>query len=137
MSLIVDFETCKFHLTSKQVNQSVVFSDLIDGSKNEEVLVVPIKKSHITVETMQRITSFLSHHADKPFVPVSKPIHTSEMRDLVGAWDANFITLDQKTLLEMLMAANYLNIPTLLNLVQCKIASLLRCKSLTEIKKIF
>ena len=59
------------------------------------------------------------------------------MSDLVDAYDAKFIDLENlEELFEIIIAANYLDIKSLLDLSCAKVASLIKGKSPEEISKI-
>ncbi|KAK7269991.1 hypothetical protein RIF29_22832 [Crotalaria pallida] len=53
------------------------------------------------------------------------------------AWDADFANVDQATLYDLLMAANYLDIKNLLDLTCQTVADMIKGKSPEEIRKIF
>ncbi|KAL2478666.1 putative E3 ubiquitin ligase [Forsythia ovata] len=55
----------------------------------------------------------------------------------INAYDANFVNVDQGTLFDILLAANYLNIKSLLNLTSQTVADLIKGKTLEEIGKTF
>ena len=56
---------------------------------------------------------------------------------MVEAWYADFVNLEQETLFELVMAANYLDIKALLELSCAKVASLIKNKSVQEIRTFF
>ena len=60
------------------------------------------------------------------------------MRDVVSEFDAEFVAkLDQATLFELILAANYMDIKSLLDLTCAKVASMIKNKSPEEIRKTF
>ena len=59
------------------------------------------------------------------------------MSAVVDPWHADFINLDQEVLFELIMASNYLDIKPLLELACAKVASLIKNKSVPEIRKFF
>merc|ERR1739845_208319 len=57
--------------------------------------------------------------------------------DDIPSWDADFLKVDQGTLFELIMAANYLDIKGLLD-VTCKtVANMIKGKTPEEIRKTF
>ena len=52
-------------------------------------------------------------------------------------WDANFVEVDQETLFELILAANYMDIKPLLDLTCAKVASMLKGKTPEQIRKQF
>ena len=60
------------------------------------------------------------------------------MAELVGEWDANFVDdIEQVMLFELLLAANYMDIKSLLDLTCAKVASMIKGKTPEEIRKTF
>ncbi|GHP11048.1 suppressor of kinetochore protein mutant [Pycnococcus provasolii] len=55
----------------------------------------------------------------------------------VKAWDAEFVNVDQATLFELILAANYLNIKCLLELTCQSVANMIKGKTPEEIRKTF
>ncbi|XP_058734552.1 SKP1-like protein 1A [Vicia villosa] len=53
------------------------------------------------------------------------------------AWDAEFVKVDQVTLFELILAANYLDIKSLLDLTCQATADMMVDKSIEEIRKMF
>ncbi|XP_027346110.1 SKP1-like protein 1A [Abrus precatorius] len=53
------------------------------------------------------------------------------------AWDADFVKVDQATLFDLILAANYLNIKTLLDLTCQTVADMIKGKTPEEIRKTF
>ena len=55
----------------------------------------------------------------------------------VKNWESDFVKVDQGTLFQLILAANYLNIKELLDLTCFTVASMIRGKSPEEIRKAF
>ncbi|KAJ8490569.1 hypothetical protein OPV22_012290 [Ensete ventricosum] len=53
------------------------------------------------------------------------------------AWDADFVKVDQATLFHLVLAANYLNIKGLLELIVQTVSNMIRGKTVEEMHKIF
>lgn len=66
-----------------------------------------------------------------------KPVGTEKRCDDILPWDLEFFKVDQVTLFNLVLAANYLDIPILLD-VSCKsIANLIKGKTPEEIRATF
>lgn len=62
---------------------------------------------------------------------------TEKRTDDISSWDADFLKVDQGTLFELILAANYLDIKGLLD-VTCKtVANMIKGKAPEEIRKTF
>ncbi|XP_057957198.1 SKP1-like protein 1A [Malania oleifera] len=53
------------------------------------------------------------------------------------SWDAEFVKVDQATLFDLILAANYLNIKTLLDLTCLTVADMIKGKTPEEMRKTF
>ena len=60
---------------------------------------------------------------------IEKPLKSANMADVVSPWDANFVELDHEMLFELILAANYVDIKSLLDLSCAKVASMMKDKS--------
>ncbi|KAM7273807.1 hypothetical protein ACFE04_028471 [Oxalis oulophora] len=58
-------------------------------------------------------------------------------RNLLKSWDADFVNVDQETLFDLIMAANYLKIQSLLDLTCQTVANMIRGKTPEEIRQTF
>ncbi|XP_010683792.2 SKP1-like protein 1B [Beta vulgaris subsp. vulgaris] len=52
-------------------------------------------------------------------------------------WDSEFVTVDQSTLLDLILAANYLNIKSLLDLTCQTVSDMIKDKTPEEVRKMF
>ncbi|TKY55939.1 SKP protein 1B [Spatholobus suberectus] len=57
--------------------------------------------------------------------------------DELKTWDADFVKVDQATLFDLILAANYLNIKSLLDLTCQTVADMIKGKTPEEIRKTF
>ena len=57
--------------------------------------------------------------------------------DDLKTWDADFVKVDQNTLFDLILAANYLNIKSLLDLTCQTVADMIKGKTPEEIRKTF
>ncbi|KAI3896582.1 hypothetical protein MKX03_023160 [Papaver bracteatum] len=60
-----------------------------------------------------------------------------DQKDEVKNWDAEFVKVDQATLFDLILAANYLNIKELLDLTCQTVADMIKGKTPEEIRKTF
>ena len=79
---------------------------------------------------------WLKHHREDP--PVPEDDENREKRtDDIPPWDQEFLKVDQGTLFEIILAANFLDIRGLLD-VSCKtVANMIKGKTPEEIRKTF
>ncbi|CAN1226656.1 SKP1-like protein 1B [Linum perenne] len=94
--------------------------------------VIEYCKKH--VETPKQVIEYCKKHVETP-----KPdaVSTSNADDSLKQWDTDFAKVDQATLFDLILAANYLNIKDLLDLTCQTVADMIKGKSPEEIRKIF
>lgn len=68
---------------------------------------------------------------------IEKPLRSNNLSDVTSPWYAEFVNLDQEILFELILAANYLDIKPLLELACAKVASLIKNRTIPEIRKFF
>eukprot|EP00540_Astrosyne_radiata_P013359 CAMPEP_0116856142 /NCGR_PEP_ID=MMETSP0418-20121206/19723_1 /TAXON_ID=1158023 /ORGANISM="Astrosyne radiata, Strain 13vi08-1A" /LENGTH=136 /DNA_ID=CAMNT_0004489461 /DNA_START=53 /DNA_END=460 /DNA_ORIENTATION=- len=103
-----------------------------DADGDNEVPVMDVK-----AETLRKIIEYLEHYKDSKPPEIEKPLKSNIMSQVVYEWDANFIDVDQETLFELILGANYMDIKPLLDLACAKVASMLKGKTPEEIRKEF
>ena len=84
---------------------------------------------------------------DKPIAEIERPLKSSNMRDVVSEWDANFINMETEALMDLIVSANLLIIQPLLEVAYefiqllisscAKVASMIKGKSPEEIRSTF
>ena len=66
---------------------------------------------------------------------IEKPLRSNNLSDVTTPWYSEFVNLDQEILFELILAANYLDIKSLLELACAKVASSIKSRSIPEIRK--
>jgi len=89
-------------------------------------------------EILVLIVEYLKHHNGKKPEEIAKPIRSVKMERIVSdPWDAEYINkMNKKTIFQVILGANYMDLPSLLHLGCAKIATLIKGKSPDEIKQI-
>jgi S-phase kinase-associated protein 1 len=111
----------------------LIESMLVDDDDNE---IPQIPLLEVSKDILYKVVEFLNKHQDDPMQPISKPIQTTDLAQIVGEWDTEYINVDQQKLFKLILAANYLDIPSLLELGLCKIATMIKNKEPDEVKKL-
>ncbi|KAH7327624.1 ubiquitin-protein ligase [Rhizoctonia solani] len=103
----------------------------------------PIPLSQVSSSVLRKIVEYCEYHGwEEIQLTHSRDDNNSDdprKRQVseIGEWDQNFIQVDQEMLFEIILAANYLDIPPLLN-VGCKtVANMIKSKTPGEIRKLF
>jgi S-phase kinase-associated protein 1 len=89
---------------------------------------------------LELVVEYMIHHAGTEPDIVEKPLRSKNMKDVVkDQWDATFIdnlALEKQKLYDVILAANYMDIRSLLHLGCAKVASLIKGQPLDKIKGI-
>ena len=113
--------------------KSVLIKGLIDDSGTDDQIPLPNVKRPI----LEKVIDFCKHLKDHQAPEIEKPLKSTDMQSVVDPWYADYINLEQEVLFELIMASNYLDIKPLLELACAKVASLIKNKSIEEIRKFF
>ena len=91
----------------------------------------------ITKKTLKKIVEYCQwiHENSEPTI---NPLRSKTFNEIVpNEWLQNYITIDKEFLFEIALAANFLNISSLLELTSAKIASDIKGKSIEENRAYF
>merc|ERR1719488_417530 len=116
--------------------QSVTIKTMLEdlGMEEDEDEVVPLP--NVNAAILKKVIQWSTYHKDDP--PPPEDDENKEKRtDDISSWDSDFLKVDQGTLFELILAANYLDIKGLLD-VTCKtVANMIKGKTPEEIRKTF
>ena len=120
------------------VSRSVAFSSevvktMIENDKEETKIPLPNVKGAV----LEKVIEYMKYHDGNPAREIERPLRSFNMRNVVCDWDADFVEVDQEILFELILAANYLDIKPLLDLVCAQVASMLKGKTPEEIRRKF
>ena len=102
-----------------------------EDADNEDAVPLP----NVSTNILKKVIQWSTHHKDEP-TPVDDP-ESQKRTDDISSWDLDFLKVDQGTLFELILAANYLDIKGLLD-VTCKtVANMIKGKSPEEIRRTF
>ena len=137
---IICSDNAEFDLDLKAVNYIGLLRDMLNLTSDSAAPLAssttPTPLPLVSGLIMKKILEFVDHHKNDPPLPANYEIAIREQEHL-DAWDEEFLKVDQVTLYEILSAANYLNIKTLLNISCKKIAGMIRGKSVDELRAYF
>ena len=75
---------------------------------------------------MVKIIEYCTYIHTNPPPEIEKPLRSNELGDVVNPWFAEFVNLEQEVLFELILAANFMDIKSLLELACAKVASLIK-----------
>ena len=123
----VDVEIAKMSETIKTLLEDSCLDD-----DDEE----PIPLPDVNAAILRKVIEWSIHHKDDPPPPADEENREKRTED-IELYDQEFLKVDQGTLFELILAANYLDIKGLLD-VTCKtVANMIKGKTPEEIRKTF
>ncbi|GAW01341.1 S-phase kinase-associated protein 1A-like protein [Lentinula edodes] len=106
-----------FNVDREVAERSVLIKNMLDDIGEDSDQAIPLPNVNSSV--LKKVLEYCEHHRD------------------ISEWDQKFITVDQEMLFEIILAANYLDIKSLLD-VGCKtVANMIKGKTPEEIRKLF
>ena len=133
MVKLISIEGDEIEVDLETANMSVLIKSMIDDSGPDEDIPLPNVKKNI----LEKVIEFCQHLKENPLQEIEKPLKTANLRDIVAPWYADFIEMEQEILFEIVLAANYLDIKQLLELSCAKVASMIKGKSVQEVRNLF
>jgi S-phase kinase-associated protein 1 len=126
-TLEVDIEIAK---------QSNVIKTMLEDIGTDPNTDDPVPLPNVNGAILKKVLQWCEYHRNDP--PLPEDDENREKRtDDIPAWDQEFLKVDQGTLFELILAANYLDIRGLLD-VTCKtVANMIKGKQPEEIRKTF
>ncbi|GLJ36415.1 hypothetical protein SUGI_0731140 [Cryptomeria japonica] len=131
---------CKVRLKSSddemfEVDQAVAFEsetikNMIEDTGVESVVPLPNVNSKI----LAKVIEYCKYHVDAAKTTEET---TAISEGDVKKWDQEYVKVDQATLFDLILAANYLNINNLLHFTCQTVADMIEGKSPEEIRKTF
>ncbi len=122
----------------KVLVKAAKMSETIKGLIEDAGIEAPVPLPNVTGKILTKVIDYVKYHTENP-TPVAVEAEKKEERrtdDIIG-WDLEFCKVDQPTLFELILAANYLDIKELLDLACKTIANLVKGKTPDEIRKTF
>ncbi|THU54068.1 hypothetical protein C4D60_Mb10t21130 [Musa balbisiana] len=92
---------------------------------------------NVTSKILAKVVEYCKKHVDATARSSSSDDAPSVTEEDLKAWDADFVKVDQATLFDLILAANYLNIKGLLDLTCQTVADMIKGKTPEEIRKTF
>jgi S-phase kinase-associated protein 1 len=130
---LVSQENDKYPVPRKVAMMSELVKTMAEGDVGEKDIPLPNVKGPV----LNKVVQYMTHHHDNPAKEIEKPLKSSNMAEVVSTWDADFVDVDQELLFELILAANYMDIKSLLDLTCAKVASMIKSKTPEQIRKTF
>ncbi|GBE62289.1 glyco FP21 [Babesia ovata] len=133
---LVSAEGDVFTVERQVVSLSVVLNNAIKDYDDTSELE-PIKLPEISTRILGKVIDYCRYHWDNPAKPIPKPLKSARLNEFVCPWDFEFVNVSKEVLFELIMAENFLDIKPLLDLTCAKLASMIKGKSVQDIRDEF
>merc|ERR1711971_536120 len=123
-----------FEINKADAELSKFVTTILEG----DAQATSIEIRQVPPATLKHVVEYLQHHKGKEPDPLPCPVRSIHMAQIVSdKWDATWIdAFDKKTIFEIILAANYMDIKSLLHLGCAKIATLIKQLDQKEINRI-
>ncbi|RKP22670.1 SCF ubiquitin ligase complex subunit Skp1 [Syncephalis pseudoplumigaleata] len=134
-------EGSEFEVERSVIEKSLLIKNMLDDvGENDAAIPLP----NVSGPILAKVIEYCEHHRNDPDVdgqnttkPGTSAGASSPSSDDIDEWDMEFCRVDQGTLYEMILAANYLDIRSMLDLTCKTVANMIKNKSPEEIRRTF
>ena len=120
-----------YKISEKAAKRAKVINDLLeDYGKNDSI---PLD---INSETLESVIKYLEHYGNEEPKNIQKPLKSGDLTKVLDTWDYEFISkFSLEKSVDLVNAANYINLDSLLQLSLCRIASEMIEPPIEEVRK--
>ncbi|XP_073122613.1 SKP1-like protein 1A [Henckelia pumila] len=114
--------------------ESQTIKHMIEDNCADTTIPLP----NVTSKILAKVIEYCKRHVESAAKASSDGVSTDKVvDDELKNFDAEFVKVDQGTLFDLILAANYLNIKSLLDLTCQTVADMIKGKTPEEIRKTF
>uniref|UniRef100_A0AC34FJA1 Skp1-related protein n=1 Tax=Panagrolaimus sp. ES5 TaxID=591445 RepID=A0AC34FJA1_9BILA len=135
--LIASDNKTEFIIDERILNQSAVLKEMMEiQEKSDAEITIPL--AQISAESLGNVIKFCQHYEDsEPYQPPAGPTACLS-KPSQSDWDMVFLkSLSSKQLYDVICAANYLNIPRLIDAGCFRLGYMTENRTVEEIRRIF
>lgn len=126
----VEVNVAKMSKTIRTMLEDCGFSD----DESDE----PVPLPNVNGATLTHVIRWAEHHVNDPQPEERRPNFDPEPQPpIIAQWDRDFLKIEQGTLFDIFMAANYLDIPGLMDLAADTVACMFKGKRAPELRQLF
>jgi len=134
MVMLVSKDGARFEVERDVAELSITIKNALnDTGETDEPIPLPT----VTSTILTKVIEYARHHKDDPAPPPEDEQQKTRPSDDIDEWDAEFVKVDQVTLYELIMAANFLDMTNLLDLLCKVVANMMKNKTVEEIREKF
>ena len=131
---LVSSDNQKIQIDSKSAERSQLLKGLLEDYDQKDEIPLP----DIKFDILKKVVEYLTFYKDKTPREIPKPLPSPNLAEVTDEWDVNFINgIELDSVFDLINAANYMDISSLLDLACAKIASLMKGKTAEEIRAMF
>jgi S-phase kinase-associated protein 1 len=119
---------------SKLVESTI---DEDDDDDDDEEQGQEIQLPNVKAVVLAKVIEYCEHYKLEEMTPITTPLKSSKIEDLVQTWYADYVKLEQVLLFELVTAANFMDIKPLLDLTCLAVSVMIKGKSAVELRSIF
>jgi len=138
-----DAKPLEFSILREGAAMSGLIKDMLEDQEGDDQTVIPLP--NVNGRTLKYVVQYLMHHYNNKAEPIEKPLK-GKVDDVISEWDKAYLYTDlvkggdekqHELLIEVIMAANFLNIKDLLDLTCACVASMIKGKTPEQIRSLF
>ena len=116
---------------------SVVIADSIEDTDDDDLEDIQVAK--VTGAILEKVVAYCTHYQEAPMDKIETPLTGNTIEEVVKPeWYATFVNeIEQEKLYELVAAANFLNIKSLLDLTCFAVSVEVKGKSVESMRNIF
>ncbi|KAI1752546.1 s-phase kinase-associated protein 1 [Xylaria castorea] len=133
MATLVSSDGIEVKATYQAVKQCITLKSMLEILDEEHTTNQPIPVPGVAGDPLEKVMEWCEKHREDP-VPKPDDKKTTEPIDALPAWDTEFFKLDKNLIIDITNAANYLEVPLLLQYAVYVIADHLKGKSTEEMR---
>lgn len=119
------------------IERSILIKNLLIDTEVQSSREAPIPIPNVNEAVLRKVLEWCEHHRNDPPQAQDEESDARKKSTDIDDWDQKFMQVDQEMLFEIILASNYLDIKSLLD-VGCKtVANMIKGKSPEEIRKTF
>jgi S-phase kinase-associated protein 1 len=131
MIVLRSFDGEEFEIEEDVAIQSQTIQHMMEDGCADNGIPLP----NVDSRTLSKVIEYCKHHVAE--AGASSAASDNNKGEEVKTWDAQFMEVDQATLFDLIMAANYLNIKGLLDLTCQTVANMIKGKTPEQIRQTF
>jgi len=117
---------------------SSLVATTIDDDDEDEAVEHEIPLPNVKDAVLAKVVEYCKHYTtEEAMTQIQTPLKSSKIEDLVQAWYADFVDVEQSLLFELVTAANFMDIKPLLDLTCLAVSIAIKGKTAPQLREIF